>query len=117
MEINNKVELQVFVSYGRDDAKKLDALKEELIKHKGKLNYFIDSESIPGGEDWRKKIFEAIDNAHIFLFCLSQNSIKSVNCHLELFYANLKGKYFFPIRFEEIDDIKNSLDQFLTDLK
>lgn len=66
----------VFISYSRKDSVIVDALCESLDR--SKITYFIDKECIYGGDDFAKRITDAMLVSRIFLFIASKNSYESM---------------------------------------
>ena len=64
----HKTRLEVFVSYAKEDALLVRDIREELSKPFGLLlGFFVDTETIKDGDDWRAKINERLDSADILL--------------------------------------------------
>src|ERR1700752_25431 len=85
----------VFISYSRKDidfARKLT----EALKGQG-LDSWIDWEGIPPTVDWWKEIEKGIEEADIFLFLISPDSVKSKVCKQEIEHAAKNGKHIIPI--------------------
>lgn len=67
--------LYIFISYAADDSAYADNLR----------NYFLNtshtkvftSESLSAGEDWKRKLKDALSRSHIFVLIVTQNSINS----------------------------------------
>ena len=64
---------RIFLSYTHKDEEKVLVLYKRLIE--AGYNPWIDSKGILGCEDWKKVIEREIDNAALFLPCLTNNSI------------------------------------------
>lgn len=92
---------QLFISYSRKDtdfARKLTTRFEaENIKA------WVDWQDIPPSTDWRKEIQTGIEEADIFLFVISPDSIKSTVCEEEMAHAVLNGKRMIPVIARDID--------------
>ena len=84
----------IFISYARKDAKAANRLVGTL----GKAGYdaWIDRE-IPGGELWRKRIVQEIEQAKAFLILLSPNSVASDDVRKELDIAENRKKLILPL--------------------
>jgi len=61
--------LKIFVSYAREDADLVKNIVSELTVPFGVvlLDFFVDTESIKAGDDWRKTINERLEQADILL--------------------------------------------------
>ena len=85
----------LFISYSRKDivaARKLT----EAFKNLG-LDFWIDWEGIPPTVDWWREIEKGIEEADMFLFLLSPDSVKSAVCKREIEHAARNGKRLIPI--------------------
>ena len=71
----------IFLSYSSKDRQPVERLAEKL-KAQG-FEVWTDREILPG-EDWQSAIETALDQASIFLFILSENSLGSPWQELEL---------------------------------
>jgi WD40 repeat protein len=86
---------KVFVSYSRKDIEFAKRLTGEL--QKSDLDFWIDWEGIPPTVDWWKEIQKGIEEADIFLFLISPDSVKSKVCNQEIDYAVINGKRLIPL--------------------
>ncbi|MDX2077700.1 MAG: tetratricopeptide repeat protein [bacterium] len=88
----------VFISYSRHNiqfAEKLfNALKERNI------SAWVDWQDIPRSAGWWDEIKRGIDNASTFLFLMSNASVSSPVCTLELAHAIENGKRILPVILE-----------------
>ena len=91
----------VFISYSRKDIAFARLLQESLKQ--SQVDTWIDWERIPVGEKWWKEICEAIENANVFMFIISNNSVGSSVCKDEINQALLNNKRIIPII---VDDLK-----------
>ena len=85
----------VFISYSRQDDKKVDNIVSQL--EDDGLEVWIDRESIKGGQLWTVAIVEAIDIADSFVLMLSPNSTASDNVRKELQLAQDARRSLFPL--------------------
>jgi hypothetical protein len=73
----------VFVSYAREDAIAEDNLVDRFLRHgktrvrSGEISIFKDTEQINFGDEWRKKIDEALDKTDIAILMISVNFLDS----------------------------------------
>jgi hypothetical protein len=88
----------VFLSYSRDDSIFVDHLEKDL-SIKG-YTCWVDRSDILGGQNWARKIEEAIDSSTVFIVVLSPSSTKSRWVQLELSYALYLKKLVIPIIYK-----------------
>ena len=96
---------KLFISYRSLDSAKVDKLVAQLRTLKdvdGELLYDIwqDKTSIPPGQDWWQAIVEAIEACDVFVFMMSQESVKNINCRAELSYARKRNRPILPLVLE-----------------
>ncbi len=91
----------VFISYSRKDIAFAHILHDAL-KAKN-LNTWIDWQDIPPSADWLAEVYRAIEGADTFVFILSQTSISSDICRLEIAHAPKHHKRMVPIVLRDID--------------
>jgi len=92
---------KVFISYSRKDIDFAKQLTSEL--QKGDLDFWIDWEGIPPTVDWWREIEKGIEEADIFIFLISPDSVKSKVCGQEIDAAVKNGKRIVPIVVREIE--------------
>jgi hypothetical protein len=91
----------LFISYSRKD---IDFARKLTEAFEGQdLDFWIDWEGIPPSVDWWKEIEKGIEEADIFLFLLSPDSITSNVCKQEIDHAIKNGKRLIPVAVREID--------------
>lgn len=91
----------LFISYSRKD---IDFARKLTEAFEGQdLDFWIDWEGIPPSVDWWKEIEKGIEEADIFLFLLSPDSITSKICKQEIDHAIKNGKRLIPVAVREID--------------
>lgn len=93
----------VFISYSRKDGDFTRILHQRLTKD-GR-DVWIDWEDIPATADWWQEIRTAIEEADVFAFVISPNSVRSDICRQEIQHAIDNNKRFIPLLFEEIEDV------------
>lgn len=86
----------LFISYSREDVEIAQAVNDSLLRE----NYltFFDKKSILLGETFPEKITASLKKCDGCIAIISNNSIKSEWCKLELYYAHLLKKPIIPIR-------------------
>jgi hypothetical protein len=92
---------QIFLSYARKDAKVVDRLMSRLEAAGYKV--WVDRTGIPGGEQWRRQIVRAIENADAFLIALSPHSVISDNVRKELDLAEGAKKRVLPVIIQPVE--------------
>ena len=89
----------VFISYSRKDIAFARLIQDSLKQ--SQVDTWIDWERIPIGEKWWSEIREAIQNANVFMFIISKNSIGSSVCKDEINQAIRNNKRVIPIIVDE----------------
>jgi len=74
-----------------------DALREN------QLETWVDWQDIPSSADWLAEIYSAIERADTIVFVISQTSVDSRICHLEIAHAVENNKRLIPIVLNDID--------------
>jgi WD40 repeat protein len=90
----------VFISYSRKDIAFARLLRESLQQNE--VDTWIDWERIPVGERWWDEICQAIENANVFMFIISKNSIGSPVCKNEIDHALKNHKRIIPVIVDEL---------------
>jgi len=91
----------IFVSYSRKDTEFARKLTESF-KSKD-LDAWVDWQDIPPSVDWMKEIEKGIEEADLFVFLVSPDSIASEICAEELAHGVLNGKRVIPVIVREFD--------------
>ena len=92
------------LSYAKSARAAVEVLAEDL----GGLGYeaWFDK-SLEGGQHWWDAILQEIRECDCFICCLTQDSIDSQACQLELAYAVELGRSLLPVVLD--DDVQSSL--------
>lgn len=90
----------LFISYSRKDIEVARKLTEAFEGQK--LDFWIDWEGIPPSVDWWREIEKGIEEADIFLFLLSPDSVNSNPCRKEIEHAFRNGKRLIPVVVRDI---------------
>ncbi len=115
---------KLFISYRSLDSKIVDACLEQIEALKdehGNPRYtvWIDRRSIPIGKDWWQSIVKGIrSECEVFVFMVSQESVRSENCRVELHFARQLNRPIMPIVLPEAYDynlIKDKRDLKIAD--
>lgn len=92
---------KVFVSYSRQDKKKVLDLVE-LFRANG-VEVWMDETSINASSVWAEQIVKAIDDCDLFVLFLSPSSVSSENVSKELGYAGGTNKRILPVKIEDVE--------------
>ncbi|MEM9954734.1 MAG: Hsp70 family protein [Chloroflexota bacterium] len=97
---------KLFISYRSLDSAKVDKIVNYLEKIEDNNNQRLyevwqDKHSIPVGQDWWKAIVQGIIDCDIFIFMISRDSVKNINCRAELSYAYKRNRPIIPIVLED----------------
>ncbi len=91
----------VFISYSRKDIAFARLLHEALVENG--LETWIDWQDIPPSADWLAEVYEAIEAADAFVFIISETSLASEICGLEINHANKHNKRLIPIVIKDVE--------------
>lgn len=92
---------ETFISYARLDKEIIKRLFDALLK-KG-IDLWLDADDIRGAEVWMDSLLIAIQNCHNFIYCISENSIKSPYCQAELSHALRLNKRIIPVAIANVN--------------
>jgi len=90
----------VFISYSRKDIAFARLLHEALKDND--LETWIDWQDIPPSADWLAEVYEAIECADAFVFVISETSLNSEICGLEINHAAQHNKRLIPIVIKNV---------------
>lgn len=93
----------VFISYSRKDSEFAKILHKRLTDE-GR-DVWIDWEDIPATADWWREIQAAVEEADVFTFIISPDSVISDICRDEIQHAIDNNKRFIPILFQDLEDV------------
>ncbi|MCB9452483.1 MAG: tetratricopeptide repeat protein [Anaerolineaceae bacterium] len=91
----------VFISYSRSNVDFAEQLFDAL-KSRG-MSAWVDWQNIPRSAGWWDEIERGIDAATTFIFLLSNDSLGSAVCTLELAHAHANGKRIIPVIIQSPD--------------
>jgi WD40 repeat protein len=91
----------VFISYSRKDIAFARILHQALKEND--LETWIDWQDIPPSTDWLAEVYEAIEQSDSFIFIISETSVDSEICGLEIAHAAKNNKRLIPIVINDID--------------
>jgi len=92
---------QLFISYSRKDTEFARRLTESFAAQN--MEAWVDWQDIPPTVDWMKQIEKGIEEADIFVFIVSPDSIRSSVCAEEVAHAIKNGKRIAPVVAREVD--------------
>ena len=98
----------VFISYSSKDQATAEKIKRLLESPPRSVSCWMANDvTIASGDDFRSRIVEAIRSCKVFLFILSESSMNSHWCSLELSFAILENKKIYSIKIDDkpINDI------------
>jgi hypothetical protein len=87
--------MKVFVSYSSHDGAAVRSLAGDLERARLQVWYDLD---LGGGESWWGKILEQIRDCTVFVFALSDKSLRSKPCRAELLYAKALDLPILPVQ-------------------
>jgi hypothetical protein len=90
-----------FISYSRKDIAFARLLHQALKEND--LETWIDWQDIPPSADWLAEVYEAIEGADAFVFVISETSLNSEICGLEINHAAQHNKRLIPIVIKDVD--------------
>ena len=91
----------VFISYSRKDIAFARLLHEALVENG--LETWIDWQDIPPSADWLAEVYVAIEEADAFVFIISETSLASEICGLEMAHAAEHNKRLIPIVIKDVE--------------
>jgi hypothetical protein len=92
----------VFISYSSKDQATAEKIKKLLEAPPRSVSCWMANDvTISSGDDFRQRIVDAIRRCKVFLFILSDSSMKSHWCSLELSFAIMENKKIYSIRIDD----------------
>lgn len=107
--------MRVFVSYAVVDSA-IQARLVDALRRQQHSVWFDGLLANRGGQRWWDDICEQIRTAELFVFALSENSLKSVACQREYEYAHALHKRILPVKIADFN-YKIDLPQALSELQ
>ena len=93
--------IKIFISYAHTDTALVERLTEAL-RHRG-IESWVDRREIPPAADWLRRIVEGIVQARFFIFVVSQRSVISQVCGVELRQAVGLNKPLVPLLLSQAE--------------
>src|SRR5215207_1494057 len=91
----------VFISYSRLDKDFVGKLHEALAREQ--QDVWVDWEDIPPSQSWWEEIKKGISRANNFVLVMSEHSMASPICQLEIEYARQNKKRIIPVSHANYD--------------
>lgn len=96
----------IFISYSRNDESAVKLLAQGL--QAAQKNTWID-QALGGGDSWWNAILAKIRDADVFIFAVSDDSLRSKPCWSELAYAKALGIPLIPVQVGEVESYRTDL--------
>lgn len=103
-----------FVSYSHANSDAVYEVLNELDNHSFRL-WFDDTMEI--GDDFRKELREKISSCDAFILFISEESMRSKYCGMEIITAHQLGKRIYPVQLNETIEIPDALKLVLETLQ
>ena len=91
--------MKVFISYSSDDDVAVRSLADDLARARQQV--WLDHE-LGGGDAWWPEILSQIRESAVFVFALSDSSLRSKPCRAELDYAEALGLPILPVQIGQV---------------
>lgn len=92
---------EVFLSYSRSNSPAMEYVLNALSQQ-GR-DVWVDQTNLPFAADWWREIQRGIDAAHTVVFIISEESLASPVCHLEIAHARSANKRLVPLMFGDFE--------------
>jgi TIR domain len=97
--------MPIFLSYSRKDEEVVEVLAQGFEAARREVWFDKD---LGGGDAWWDKILDNIRLATVFVFALSDESLRSKPCRAELDYARALGRPVLPVQVGPVANIRSS---------
>jgi pSer/pThr/pTyr-binding forkhead associated (FHA) protein len=91
--------MKIFISYARQDDAAVQSLAADL--EQARQQVWLDRD-LAGGDAWWPEILAQIRSSTVFVFALSDNSLRSKPCRTELGYAEALGLPILPVQVGQV---------------
>jgi hypothetical protein len=91
---------EVFISYASQDSDRVRIIADVFITEG--INTWYDTSKLTGGDDWVKRIAEAIEAADTLVLIASQAAVDSKWVRRELDFADQREKQIIPVVFDDV---------------
>lgn len=104
---------QIFISYSRVDKGIVERLVKRIEQAFPDLTLWYDTSphALVGGDNWWDEILKAIDKSDIFVYVLSNESVKSLFCQAEFTEARRLQKRIVTIQARDRTERTEDLDE------
>ena len=99
---------KIFISYSRQDTDQMRQVVNSLTETFLADGIFVDTHNT-AGQGWWDNILKQLKTASVFVYLLSDNSLRSYACRAEYLEAMRLGKHIIPV------DLTDNLDLTRTD--
>lgn len=96
----------IFISYSRNDESAVKLLAQGL--QAAQRHTWLD-QALGGGDSWWNAILAKIRDAAVFIFAVSDDSLRSKPCRSELAYAKALGIPLIPVQVGEVESYRTDL--------
>lgn len=104
----------IFVSYSHADITKVREILRRIDREKFRFWY---DDTMEIGEDFRLELQSKIENCKAFLLFVSENSMQSKYCGMEIIVAYKNNKRIFPVYLDDSTEIPGALKMVLENLQ
>ena len=104
----------IFVSYSHNDTEDVSKVLHEIDREKYRFWY---DDTMEIGEDFRKELREKIEKCSAFLLFISDNSMNSKYCGMEIITAFKNDKRIFPVYLQDEVEVPAALKMVLENLQ
>ena len=91
--------MQLFISYARGDSTLVKLIRQDI--ERPRVAVWYDSR-LYGGQDWWDEILHQIELCDVFLYVLSNRSIRSKACETELAYAVALERFIVGVQVDSV---------------
>lgn len=104
----------IFVSYSHNDIAKVREILKRIDREKFRFWY---DDTMEIGEDFRLELQSKIENCSAFLLFVSEHSMQSKYCGMEIIVAYKNNKRIFPVYLDDNTEIPGALKMVLENLQ
>lgn len=92
---------ETFLSYARADKEEIKKLFDALLARG--IDLWLDADDIRGATIWMDALLTAIQNCHNFIYAISEHSLQSPYCQMELSHALRLNKRIIPVLISDVN--------------
>jgi formylglycine-generating enzyme required for sulfatase activity len=101
---------QIFISYSHVDFPFLEQFAKRLKRIVPKASIWYDDEGLHGGDVWWEEILNAVAVSDLFIYLLSNESVKSEYCQAEFKEARRLQKRIITVQIRDRTELTDDLD-------